>query len=161
MIMLLPYSATPLPNYMMIRDMGLLNTQLSIILPAVFSPLGGIIMTIFISVIPQDVIDAALLETNRVTVLLKDIIIPQVRHGIALTMMISFTEAWNMVEQPRAMMNQTILQPLSAVLSNIFTKGNVSIGSAAGVFLYILPPLLLLWSCRDILNDSIFTSKRK
>lgn len=160
-VLLLPYSATLLPNYMMIRDMHLLNTQLALILPASFSPLGGIIMTIFISSIPQEVIDAALLETNSIIVLLKDIIIPQVYHGVVLTMMISFTEAWNMVEQPQAMMDNDLLHPLSSTLGNIFTYGNVNVGSATGVFLYIIPPILLLWSCRDMFSESITTSKVK
>ena len=160
-VLLLPYSATLLPNYMMIRDVNLLNTQLSIIIPASFSPLGCIIMTIFISIIPQETIDAVLLETNSVIVLLKDIIVPQARPGVVLTIMISFTEAWNMVEQPQAMMDNNLLHPLSSVLGNIFTYSDANIGSTAGVFLYILPTIFLLWSCRDLFNESITVSKIK
>lgn len=157
-VLFLPYSATMLPNYMIIREMNLLNTQWSIILPAVFSPLGVIVMTIFAASVPDETIDAALLETKKLSEILGYVIIPQVMPGIALTMVITFTEAWNMVEQPQAMMENRLLHPLSVSLNSIFSGGS---GNFAASFLYIIPPILLLWSCRDSLRDGILKNSDK
>lgn len=157
LVLFLPYSATLLPNYMIIRGMNLLDTQLSIILPAIFSPLGVIIMTIFVSSVPDETLDAALLETNKLSEILRYIVIPQIIPGITLTMVITFTEAWNMVEQPQAMMENRLLHPLSVSLNSIFSGGDVNF---AGSFLYIIPPILLLWSCRDSLREGILKNVR-
>lgn len=158
LVLFLPYSATLLPNYMIIREMSLLNTQWSIILPAIFSPLGVIIMMIFVSSIPDETLDAALLETKKLSEILRHIVIPQIIPGIALTVIITFTEAWNMVEQPQAMMENKLLHPLSVSLNSIFSGGEVSF---AGSFLYTIPPVLLLWSCRDSLREGILKSVRQ
>lgn len=156
-VLFLPYAATLLPNYMILRGMNLLNTQASIILPAVFSPLGVIIMTIFIASIPDDTMDAALLETKKLSDMLRYIVIPQITPGIALTVVVTFTEAWNMVEQPQAMMENRLLHPLSVSLNSIFAGAD---GNFAGSFLYIIPPVLLLWSYRDALRDGILKDRR-
>ena len=84
-VLFLPYSATLLPNYMMLRSMNLLNTQFALILPAVFHPLGTIIMTIFIAGIPQETMDAALLETKSLFAFHRHIVLPQITPAIALT----------------------------------------------------------------------------
>lgn len=151
-VLFLPYSATLLPNYMIVRELNLLNTQWAIILPSVFSPLGVIIMTVFIISVPDETIDAALLETRKLSDIICRIIIPQIIPGIVLTVVITFTEAWNMVEQPQAMMENRLLHPLSVSLNNIFAGTG---GNFAGAFIYIIPPILLLWSCRDALREGI------
>lgn len=152
-VLFLPYSATLLPNYIMIRAMGLLNTQASLILPSIFSPLGTVIMTIFISSIPQDTFDAALLETKSLFKIMRYLLIPQIKHAIALTLIISFTEAWNMVEQPQALMENKLLHPLSVSLNSIFSESRVF--NFAGGVLYILPVMLLLVAFEDILTNKM------
>ncbi|MBR5268188.1 MAG: carbohydrate ABC transporter permease [Lachnospiraceae bacterium] len=151
-VLFLPYSATLLPNYMMLRSMNLLNTQFALILPAVFHPLGTIIMTIFIAGIPQETMDAALLETKSLFAFLRHIVLPQITPAIALTLIIAFTEAWNMVEQPQAMMENRLLHPLSSVLGSIFSGDRVNY---AGSLLYILPPILLLFAFEEELMDQL------
>lgn len=146
LILFLPYSAVMLPNYMILRELRLLNTQASIILPAVFSPLGAVILTIFVASIPEETFDAALLETGKLSEILRYVALPQIKPGIALTLVVTFTEAWNMVEQPQAMMEDKLRRPLSVSLNGIFSGGEANF---AGAFLYILPPILLLWSLRD------------
>ncbi len=150
-VLFLPYSATLLPNYLIISRLGLLNTQLSIILPAIFSPLGVIIIAIFTSTVPPETLDAALLETKSIIVILFRIVLPQIKPGIVLTAFISFIEAWNMVEQPQTMLEDRLRYPLSLLMNSIFGRGEVY--NFAGVFLYILPPILLLYACRSEITD--------
>ncbi len=156
-VLFLPYSAVLLPNYMVIREMGFLDTQCSVIIPAVFSPLGVIIMTVFISALDQETIDAALLDTRRISDILFGVVLPQAAPGIALTVIVTFTEAWNMVEQPQAMMENKLLHPLSVSLGGIFSDS----AGFAGSFLYIIPPILILWSCRESVIDGLTEGKRK
>lgn len=47
LMMLLPYQVTLLPNYMMIRAMGLYNTRWALILPGIFAPLSVFLVSQF------------------------------------------------------------------------------------------------------------------
>ncbi len=148
-VFFLPYSATLLPNYMMIKSLGLLGTQASLILPAIFSPVGVVIMTIFTAMLPRETFEAALLETNSIFTVIRHILIPQLRSGMALTIIISFTEAWNMVEAPQALMEDKLKHPLSLVLNDIFRTDTAV--NFAGSALYIIPAIILLFIFSDIL----------
>lgn len=149
MVFFLPYSATLLPNYMIIKAMGLLGTQASLVLPAIFSPAGVVIMTIFTAMLPMETFEAALLETKSIFSIIRHVLIPQLRPGIALTVIISFTEAWNMVEAPQALMEDKLKHPLSLLLNDIF-RADTSV-NFAGSALYIIPAMILLFIFSDIL----------
>ena len=158
-VMFLPYSATLLPNYMTIRAMGLLDTQSSIILPAVFSPLGVVIMTIFAALVPQEVFDAALLETKNLFTMMWHIFIPETKPAIAMVAIISFSEAWNMVEQPQALMENRLIHPLSVSLNGIFSSGRIA--NFAACLLYMIPAVLLLFAFEDLLTNKIMNMAKK
>lgn len=153
LVMLLPYSATLLPNYIILRYLGLLNTHASIILPAIFYPLGTIIITIFLSNIPKETVEAALFETTSIYVILKHIVLPQIIQAIALTGIITFTETWSMVEQPQALIENKYIQPLSVSLNSIFSSGDIM--NYAGGVLYLIPPIIVLFAFSNILFEEL------
>lgn len=65
-LMMMPLQVTILPNYIGLRDMGLINTPWGIILPMIFSPFGVVVMRQYMKSIDNSVIEAARLETNSV-----------------------------------------------------------------------------------------------
>jgi ABC-type sugar transport system, permease component len=149
-VLFLPYSASLLPNYIIIRTLGLLNTQAAIILPSVFMPLTVVISIIFISSLPQETFDAALLETKSIFQVIRHILLPQISPAVVLTIIISFTEAWNLVEQPQALMEDRLLHPLSLLMNSIFGGGGINY---AGCMLYLVPAFILLVLFEDALSD--------
>ena len=67
---------------------------------------------------------------------------PCCKAGIASLTVLSFVDAWNMVEQPIVFIKETYRQPLSVFLLAINGE-NLALGFACGV-LMIIPVLLLL-----------------
>ena len=58
-LMLMPYQVTLVPNYLVSRWLGIINTSWSIILPGMFAPFSVFLLTKFMRRIPYSLIEAA------------------------------------------------------------------------------------------------------
>lgn len=130
LIMMLPLQSTMLSSYILLRDFGLLNKPLALILPLIFSPLAVFLFRQFIKVIPDELIDYTLLETSSALKMLRYVVIPQIKPALITLFILIFCESWNMVEQAIifASRNPEIM-PLSVRLSelpeNVYFAGSV------------------------------------
>ena len=116
--MMMPIQVMILPNYIGLRDMGLLNTRLAIILPLIFSPFGVVVLNQYMREIDISVIEAARLETNSIITILLHCILPQVKVCIAAAALFIFADTWNMVEQPMLYTNEDRLRTLTTFIAN-------------------------------------------
>lgn len=149
-MMMMPFQVTLLPNYMMIRQMGLYNTQWALILPGLFAPLGVFLVSQFMKSIPDELLEAASLETNSILQMAFYIIIPLSRPALIAAFLLTFAEAWNMVEQPLIMIEDAWKMPLSLALNRTETDQLLVVFSGAVLF---LTPVLFLY--RIFGNDLI------
>lgn len=117
LLMILPVQVTLASNYAMFRNMELLNTYSCIVLPAMFMPLGTFLMTRSFQSIPQEIIEAAQLDGCNLMSILLQIAMPMNKSGIFCTMLLSFLDSWNMVEQPLAYLENFMDYPLSVGLA--------------------------------------------
>ena len=140
-LMIMPLQVTLVPNYMVLDAVGLRNTYLSLALPAIFVPLGTFLMTQTFRAVPHEVLDAAKLDgCNDLGALLK-IAAPMGKGGIACTLLLSFLDGWNMVEQPLVLLDHFTSYPISVALATVQT-GSLGVQLACCV-LVMIPPLLL------------------
>jgi multiple sugar transport system permease protein len=142
--MMMPFQTTLLPIYIVLSRTGLLNTQWALILPSIFAPLGVFLLRQFMRGIPDELIEAASLETNSIFKLLTRIIIPLSKNGLIAMNILIFAEAWNMVEQPLLFLDDTTKYPLSAAMNGIMS-GNLSVAFAGSVL--FLAPVVVLYLC--------------
>lgn len=140
-LMLMPIQAVILPNYIGLRTLGLLDTRLGILLPALFSPFGVCLMYRYMEEIPDDTICAARLETSSLLRILLHVAIPQTKTAIAAVFLFLFAEGYNLVEQPKILLKQEALKPLS-VLTDTVSFSDHGLFFAAGI-LGLIPPALL------------------
>lgn len=116
-LMVLPVQVTLVPNYLMLDDLGLLDTYAALILPSVFVPLGTFILRQSFAAIPDAIIDAAMLDGCNVAQILVRVAVPMNWNGIVCALLLSFLDAWNMVEQPIAYLQSLGDYPLSVALA--------------------------------------------
>lgn len=140
-IMMMPFQVTLLPNYIMIRNLGLYNTTWALIVPGIFAPLSVFLISQFLRGMPQEEIEAATLETSSPLRVLIHVVAPRVYPGLLAGFLLAFAEAWNMVEQPLILLRDSSLYPLSLAL-NAMKSSSLSV-SFAGSVLYMLPIFLL------------------
>lgn len=149
--MMMPFQATLLPNYIQLRDFGLLNTPAALVLPMVFSPFAVFLFRQFMKSIPQELIECALLDTSSVFRIFRHVVFPQVRTAAAALAVMIFCESWNMVEQVLIFAaKRPEIHPLSVTLGDL--PEPVSFSAAA---VYMLPILFLFLFFKEALASSM------
>lgn len=138
---LVPYQATALPNYLFAKASGIYDTPWALILPCAFAPLGVFILVQFAKQIPKSYVEAALLDTSSAIKVLFCIVAPCLRQGLAALFVISFAQAWNMVEQPLILIETERLYPLSVSIHRI--AGTYLPERFAASVIYALPVFFL------------------
>lgn len=140
-LMMMPLQVTILPNYIGLRDMGLLNTPWGIILPMIFSPFGVVVMHQYMKNIDSSVIEATRLETDSIFRIIFTGVIPQIRVCIFAVVLFVFADCWNMVEQPMLFLKDDSMKTLSVFISNAGEYTGAVLFPAAVIFL--VPTLIL------------------
>lgn len=156
-LMMMPLQVTILPNYIGLRDMGLLNTPQGIILPLLFSPFCVVVMHQYMESIDNGMIEAARLETNSVVRIILTAVVPQLRVCIFAVLLFVFTDCWNMLEQPMLFLKEDRYRTLSAFLaSSEKYVGNVLFPASV---IFMIPVLLLYLYFNEHLESGLCLGK--
>ena len=129
------------PNFRILGTLGLLDTQWALVLPAMFAPLGTFLMTQSFRAVPDEILEAAQLDGASMGTVLWRILVPSSKNGLACVIVLTFLEAWNMVEQPMAYLKDSAQYPLSVSLATTGARDQAV--QLACCLLALLPPLLL------------------
>jgi len=116
-LMMMPLQVMILPNYIGLRDLGLLNTRAAVILPLIFSPLGVVVMRQYMDGSETEAIEAARLETSSCLRILWHCVLPQLKVCICAVALFLFAENWNLLEQPLLYLNEDSKRNLSIFFS--------------------------------------------
>ena len=140
LLMVMPYQVTLVPIYIILKNMNLVGSYTSVILPGIFSTFGVFLLTQFVKSIPDEQCESAKVDgANHMQILFK-IILPQCKGSLASLAILSFLDNWNMIEQPLILLGDE-KQPLSTFLSQI-NQTELKVAFAAGV-LFMLPSIFI------------------
>lgn len=117
--MLMPFQVTMLSSYLVLDKFNMINTQLSLIVPGIFSTFPVFIMYRFFCNIPKGIIEAARIDGAGELKAFLRIGVPLGMPGIISAMVLGFIEYWNLIEQPLTFIKDQSLWPLSLYLPNI------------------------------------------
>jgi len=93
--MMLPGEATIVSLYMVANSLGILNTYLAIILPALAGPLAVVIVKQFFDGIPNELVEAAKIDGCSLVRIWWNIFIPLSQPVMASLMIFGFLGSWN------------------------------------------------------------------
>lgn len=104
--MMIPFQLTIIPIFLTMKQLGLLDTLLSLILPpALFSAFGVFLLRQFILGLPLELEEAAIVDgANRWTIFWQ-IILPLLRAPLAALGIFTFIGQWNDFFRPLIMLN--------------------------------------------------------
>lgn len=151
--MLLPFQVSLVPNYLVAKALGILNTWWAIILPGMFSTFGTFLLTKYMRRIPHSLIEAARLDGAGEWAVFGKICVPLCKSSIMSVIILLFIDYWNMVEQPLVMLSDVSKHPLSVYLSTI-NSGEISLAFAVAV-IYMIPTILVTLYGEEYLIDGI------
>ncbi|HEY8462445.1 MAG TPA: carbohydrate ABC transporter permease [Bacillota bacterium] len=151
--MIMPYQVTLVPNYIMAVKLGLVGSYASIILPGIFNTFGVFLLRQTMQTIPEEYIEAALVDGATHFNICWRIVVPMVKPSLAALAILLTIDNWNMVEQPLIFLQDIVKQPLSTYLSQI-SKTDLGISFAAST-IYMLPLLLIFLYGESYLIEGI------
>ena len=125
---MVPSTALVLPLFLMLNQVGMVNSMWGVILPSLVNPFGLYLMKVFWdSSLPNELIEASRLEGAGEWHIFWHIGMPLMKTGLVTVALLCFVGAWNNFFLPLIVLNQESLYPLTLGL-NIWN----SVSSAAG-----------------------------
>ena len=151
LLMLLPFQATVVAQYLTLRSLGLLDPPAAIILPCAFGAFGTFLLTQFMRGLDGEILEAARLDGAGGGRILLHIVCPLCKPAILSLVTLQAISCWSMVDQPVVFLRSEALLPLSQRLS-----GQTFGGAAfAAAILYAVVPMLLYLCCQKALEEGI------
>ena len=93
--MMIPGESLLIPQYLLFRDMNLLNTYASLILPGLGTSMGLLILKQFMDGIPESLFEAARIDGCSSFRMLWQLTIPLTKPAIATLAIFMFRQKWN------------------------------------------------------------------
>ncbi|MCQ2080018.1 MAG: carbohydrate ABC transporter permease [Lachnospiraceae bacterium] len=152
-LMLMPYQVTLVPNYLVAKGLGIIDTNWAIWLPGIFSPFSVYLITKYMKRIPVSLIEAAEIDGCNDYQVFSKICFPLSKGCMISCGILVFIDYWNMVEQPVIMYKDEADYPLSVFLSKI-NEGEIGLAFAVATIYMFLPLLIFLYG-EDYLVEGI------
>ncbi|KQM88829.1 sugar ABC transporter permease [Sphingomonas sp. Leaf23] len=142
--MIIPTSMFILPLFVLVKEMGLLNSLWALILPSMMSGWGIYMMSQSFRTMPEEYFDAARLDRASLWQTVTKIVVPLNKSIIAIVALFTFTGTWDNFLWPLIAISDTDRMPLSVLLAT-FSKqyGGYAGPVMAGAVLQTLPLVLL------------------
>jgi multiple sugar transport system permease protein len=161
--LMVPQQVTVIPTFILIRNLGLLNTHEAVYLPAMINVFGIFLLRQFFLSIPRELEDSARLDGAGHLRILLQIIIPLSGPAISALAIFVFQAAWNDFFWP----NLFLATPdrMTLPLGLVSLKGQYGGGSAVALFaatsMVAIPILILFAFTQRYLTESIATTGMK
>ena len=120
-----------IPTYLLISDLGMLDTIWAILLPGAFSVWNMIIARTYYRGIPQDLQEAAEIDGANEMVYFFKVLLPVCTPIIATIAMWQFVGMWNSYFDAMIYLNSASKQPLQLVLRSILIQNQPEPGMVA------------------------------
>jgi len=146
------FSGGLIPTYMVVRDLGLLNTRWAMILPTGIGPFNLLItIAFFRTTIPPELIEAARIDGASDFRIFRSVILPLARPIIAvLTLIYAVNTHWNTYFQALIYLKDQDLFPLQIVLREILIENSIDAS-----MLIDIEDLVAREGLRDLLKFSL------
>lgn len=120
------FSAGIAPNYLVVRNLGLLNSIWALILPAAVSTYNLVVMRSFFQSIPETLEEAAFIDgANEITIFFK-IMLPLSKAAIATVGLFYGVYMWNMWFNAMLYLKDTAKFPLQLIIRQIIMQNQMA-----------------------------------
>jgi putative aldouronate transport system permease protein len=123
------FNAGIIPNYLLVRYLGMLNTYQSLIVPGLFSAFNLVVVRQFFMNIPADLIDAAMMDGANPFQIFWQIILPLSKAVLAVVALFYGVALWSDYFHPLLYLNNTAMWPIPLVLRLYVLQGQALSGA--------------------------------
>ncbi len=154
--MMIPGTVTMVPNYIILRYMGLLDTYTGLILPSLSNAFGVFLMRQSMLTVNDAYMESAMLDGASLYRVFFQIVLPMVMPSFSTMILLSFMGSWNSYLWPLIVLTSTGKQTLQVVLGNMngMYKNNEHV-LMAGAVLTIIPILAVYLFTQKYVDSGI------
>lgn len=120
--MMIPYQVIMIPQFIIIRNIGLVDTHMSLILTAAFAPFGVFLFRQFFLGIPNELSEAARIDGCNEFLIYSRIVLPLAKPAAASLTIFTFVDRWNDFLGPLIYINSDSLKTLQLGMRNLQTE---------------------------------------
>jgi ABC-type glycerol-3-phosphate transport system permease component len=144
MTLMVPFAATLIPLFLIVRGLNLTNSYLGLILPALASPIGIFMMRQFIESLPSDLENAARLDGCSEFQIFRRVILPLMKPGLVVLGVFTFMTQWTSYLWPLVINTREEMFTLTVGVQSLRSLFTVDWGIlSAGAVLSMLPLILV------------------
>ncbi len=144
--LILPEQVTLIPQYIMFRDVGWIDTFFPLIVPAFFGQAFYIfLLRQFFLGIPRELDEAARIDGASYLGIFSTIIIPLSKPALAAVAALSFVAAWNDFLQPLNYLTSTSMQTLAVGMSYLIVDTGTQTNQLMAVSTMALVPIIVVF----------------
>ena len=143
---MLPIQVTLVPTFLIIKELGWVNTYAGLIVPGLATTFGTFLMRQFFLSLPSEYMDAARIDGASEPRIFWSIMIPMCRPALSALGIFSFTASWNSFLWPLVVVNQDEMRTVP--LGMVFYMGEQrapEYGQLLAVSVIATIPVLLLF----------------
>ncbi|GLY30326.1 carbohydrate ABC transporter permease [Kineosporia sp. NBRC 101731] len=144
-ILMVPSQVYLLPQYQIIKDLGLLGTMTGLLLPGLFSAFGTFLMRTAFLALPSELEEAARLDGANPFQVFWHVMLPLIRPSISVLAITSTLWSWNELLWPLVVTTNSDDMPLSAGLATLINDRTVNYPIVLAASLLATAPVLILF----------------
>lgn len=137
--MMVPFQVTMFALFELMVELGWVNTYLAIIVPAAALPYNVFLMRQFMKSLPNEILDAGRIDGCSEVSLVRRIVIPMSRNGLAVVGIFTFITTWNNFLWPLIVLNTEEMRTLPIALATFQSTYETDYGllMAGGVIMAV------------------------
>ena len=139
-------AAVLIPRYLVIDKIGIMDTYFAHTLPLVAMPVGMFLVKQFIDQVPNELMEAAVVDGAGKFVIYRKVILPLIKPAIATTCILSFQQVWGNIETSSMFTSRESMRTLAFYMSTLVNANATVAGqgiAAAASLIMFLPNILL------------------
>lgn len=154
--MMVPYQVMMIPQFMLMKKIGLIDSHWALILLGAFSPFGVFLFRQFFMAIPDELSEAARIDGLSEFGIYSRVILPLIRPAIASLTIFTFMHAWNDFLGPLIYLNSDSLFTLQLGMQHFQSEHATEYGPLmAAAVCAIIPTILIYFMAQDHFVEGI------
>ncbi len=143
--LMIPFEATLIPNFIIVKSFGWYNTYLALIVPWTANVFSVFLLRQFFLTLPQELLDAAMLDGAGPLRSLWSVALPLARAPIAAVALIAFFGSWNSLLWPLIVTGSPEIRPIQVGLSVFLNADTVEPQLLMAACTFTIAPMVALF----------------